>query len=171
MTLTLERKPLGQILLGRGLLQPAQLERALEEQRRCAHQKLLGEILVELKHCTEEQVAEALARTYGVPFARVSPRVADPKVFTLLPRAFLEKNQALPLFLVEGVLTVALAEPTNVFLVGAIERLTGKRAQVVAGIAREILATLRSYNLDDHAYASGGDDAVPAGAAAPAAAE
>src|SRR3982751_6416099 len=102
MIATLERKPLGQLLLDRGLVKPEQLERALEEQRRSNHQKLLGEVLVELRLCTEDQITEALAHAYGVPYARVSPRLAEPKVIAALPKEFLEKHQVLPLFLVRS---------------------------------------------------------------------
>src|SRR2546430_10356394 len=117
MIATLQRKPLGQLLLSKGLLKQEQLERALEEQKRSNHQKLLGEVLVELRLCTEDQITEALAQAYGVPYARISPRIADPKIIAALPKEFLEKHQVLPLFLVEGMLTVAVPEPANVFLV------------------------------------------------------
>src|SRR3954468_24060642 len=145
MPLTLERKPLGQMLVNRGLIEPAHLDRALEEQRRCSHQKLLGEILVEMRHLSEEQLAEVLAESYGVPFVRVSPRVADPKVIPLVPRAFLEKRRALPLFLVDNVLTVAVAEPADLFLREELERVTGFTVQFVAATARDITATLQTY--------------------------
>src|SRR5215203_3786163 len=115
MIATLQRKPLGQLLLAKGLIKPEQLERALDEQRRSNHQKLLGEVLVELRVCTEDQITEALAQAYGVPYARVSPKIADPKVIQILPKDFLEKHQILPLFLVESMLTVAVPEPANVF--------------------------------------------------------
>src|SRR5438876_4758536 len=104
MIATLQKKPLGQLLLAKGLISQEQLDRALDEQRRSNHQKLLGEILVELRICTEDQITEALAQNYGVPYARVSPRVADPKVIAVLPKEFLEKHTVLPLFLVERVL-------------------------------------------------------------------
>ncbi|HEY7115421.1 MAG TPA: GspE/PulE family protein [Tepidisphaeraceae bacterium] len=145
MIATLERKPLGQLLLDRGLVKPEQLDRALEEQRRSNHQKLLGEVLVELRICTEDQITEALAQAYGVPYARVSPKIADPKVIASLPKEFLEKHQVLPLFLVEGTLTVAVPEPANVFLVEEIERICGYQVQVVAATTRDIRATLQAY--------------------------
>src|SRR2546423_13649508 len=145
MIATVTRKPLGQLLLGKGLLSQEQLDRALDEQRRSNHQKLLGEILVELHICSEDQITEALAQAYGVPYARVSPRVADPKVIAVLPKDFLEKHQVLPLFLVEGVLTVAVPEPANVFLLEEIERLSGYQCQVVAATAHDIRATLQTY--------------------------
>jgi type IV pilus assembly protein PilB len=145
MIATIERKPLGQLLLDKGLVKPEQLERALEEQRRSNHQKLLGEVLVELRICSEDQITEALAQAYGVPYARVSPKIADPKVVAVLPKEFLEKHQVLPLFLVEGRLTVAVPEPANVFLVEEIERLSGYPVQVVAATVRDIRATMQAY--------------------------
>jgi type IV pilus assembly protein PilB len=152
MLATLERKPLGQLLIDRGLVSEEQLAQALVEQRKSHHEKLLGEVLVELNICSEDQVTEALAQAYGVPYARVSPRLTDPKIISILPKEFLEKHQVLPLFLVEGVLTVAVSEPANVFLLEEIERLTNKTVQVVAATARDIKSTLQSYLPNDKMF-------------------
>src|SRR5437764_11814164 len=152
MIATVQRKPLGQLLLSKGLLKAEQLERALEEQKRSNHQKLLGEILVELHICTEDQITEALAQAYGVPYARISPRIADPKVIAILPKDFLEKHQVLPLFLVERVLTVAVPEPANVFLLEEIERLSKFQVQLVAATSRDIKATLQTYLPNDKVF-------------------
>ena len=159
MNLTLTRQPLGQLLLGRGVVAPAQLEVALAEQRRGARRKLLGEILVESRLCSEEQVAEALAESYGVPFARVGPRMADPKVVAVLPRDFLQREQVLPLVLVDGVLTVAVAEPANVFLLDEVRRLTGHKVQPVAATSADIAAALGAYQFDRQRFAA--DDVAP----------
>ena len=152
MIATMEKKPLGQLLLSKGIVQAEQLDRALEEQRRNHHQKLLGEIVVEMHMCTEDQVTECLAEAYNVPYARISPRCADPKVISVLPREFLEKHQILPLFLVEGVLTVAVPEPANVFLLEEIGRLSGYSVQVVAATGRDIKATVQAYLPSDKVF-------------------
>ncbi len=136
---------IGDLLLEKGLISSAQLEQALAHQRESGQNKLLGEIVVELKFVTEEQVMEQLAMAYGMPFARVSPKVADPKVIEVLPRDFLEKNCVLPMFLVQGKLTVAVHEPTNVFLIDEIQRLTGNPVQIVAATAKDIRSTLQVY--------------------------
>src|SRR3954447_12355059 len=152
MIATLERKPLGQLLKEKGLIKPEQLERALDEQRRSNHQKLLGEILIELGFCSEDQITEALAQAYGVPYARVSPRIADPKIIAILPKEFLEKHCVLPLYLVERVLTVAVPEPANVFLLEEIERLSSYTVQLVAATSRDIRATLQTYLPNDKVF-------------------
>ncbi len=135
----------GDLLLAKGLVNNEQIERALAYQREKGHKKLLGEILVELDYVTEDQVMEVLAHEYGVPFARVSPKIADPRVIEVIPRDFLEKQCILPLFLVNNKLTVAVHEPANVFLVEEIERVAGCPVQIVAGTAKDIQATLQTY--------------------------
>jgi type IV pilus assembly protein PilB len=152
MVATLTKRPLGETLLNRGLIRPEQLQRALDEQRRSSSGRLLGEILIELKFVTEEQICEALAQTYGLPFARISPRLADPKVIPLLPREFLVKHRVLPLFLVEDVMTVAVSEPTDLFLQEELERVSGKSVQLVAATARDIHATLETYLPNDQIF-------------------
>ncbi len=152
MIATIETKPLGQLLLDKGLIRLDQVQAALAEQHKCDHQKLLGEILVELAACTEDHITEALAEVYGVPYARISPRVTDPKIISILPKEFLEKHLILPLFLVEGILTVAVPEPANVFLLEEIARLSGHTVQVVAATARDIRATLQAYLPNDKVF-------------------
>ena len=136
---------LGQLLLSRGIVTVEQIETALIEQNEKGHRKLLGELLVEMGFCTENQIASALAQGYGVPYAQVGPKLCDPKVFEILPREFLEEHIALPLFKVYDVLTVAVSEPTNVFLIDEIERLSGCRVQIVCSTSKDIKATLQTY--------------------------
>ncbi|MGF1635147.1 MAG: GspE/PulE family protein [Phycisphaerae bacterium] len=146
------RKPLGQLLIDAGVISQEQLERALDEQRRHNHLKLLGEVLIEQRICQEDQIVEALAKAYGVPYAKITPKLADPKAIGLLPKEFLEKNAVLPLFSVQGMLTVAVPEPANVFLLEEIERLSGQRVQVVAATVHDIKATLQTYLPNDRIF-------------------
>ena len=139
------KQQLGSVLMTRGLITETQLQEALKIQKRQGHQKLLGEVLVDLGYIAQEQVLKILAESYGVPFVRVNPRVADPKVLEILPRDFLESQCVLPLFLVRDTLTVAVTEPANLFLAEEINRLSGHQCQMVASIADDIKSTLRQY--------------------------
>jgi type IV pilus assembly protein PilB len=136
---------LGQLLLARGVVGQEQIEKALAEQREKGHRKLLGELLIEMGCCTDNQIASALAEAYGVPYAQVSPKICDPKAVEILPREFLEAHIVLPLFKVHDVLTVAVSEPTNVYLIDEIERVSGCRVQVVCSTTKDIKATLQTY--------------------------
>ncbi len=136
---------LGQLLLARGIVTAEQIEQALAEQKDKGHRKLLGELLVEMDYCTENQIASALAQGYGVPYAQVTPKICDPKVIEILPREFLEEYIVLPLFKVNNVLTIAVNEPTNVFLIDEIERISGCKVQIVCSTSKDIKATLQTY--------------------------
>lgn len=136
---------LGQLLLAQGVVTAEQIEKALTEQKEKGHRKLLGELLVEMGYCTENQIAAALAEAYSVPYAQVGPKICDPKALEILPREFLEEHIILPLFKVDDVLTVAVSEPTNVFLIDEIGRISGCKVQVVCATTKDIKATLQTY--------------------------
>ncbi|MFB3891516.1 MAG: GspE/PulE family protein [Phycisphaerae bacterium] len=140
-----QRLQLGQLLVKSGALSDEQLQKALDYQRQTGNSHLLGEVLVKLEMCSEEQIMEALAGGYGVPFARISPKIADPKVIDLLPRDFLERHTVLPVFKVRNRLTLAISEPANVFLLEEVGRLTGCDVLVVCATAKDIKATLETH--------------------------
>lgn len=139
------RKQVGQILLAKGVVTQEQIDRAIDEQIARNHRQLLGEILIELGICSEDQVLEALAEAYNLPYAKLTPRMADPKIIDLVPRDFLEKYAVLPLFKIRGVLIVAVTEPSNVFLIEEISRITNCAVQVVVVAASDIKAILGQY--------------------------
>ncbi len=134
----------GDLLVSKGLVTPEQIEKALAYQKDRGHQKLLGEVLIELDYVTEAQVMEALAEAYGLPFVHLDPKVCDPAVTNVLPNDYLNQQCVLPLFLVNGTLTLAVSEPANVFIAEDVQRLTGHRVQLVAATATDIQTTLQS---------------------------
>ncbi len=139
------KKKVGQILLERGLVTGEQIEQALAEQKTSGFNKLLGETIVDLGFCTEDQIVEALAEAYGMPYAKLTTKLVDPRVIDELPRDFIEKQCVLPLFQVDGVLTVAIHEPSDLFLTEEISQLANRPVQMVAATARDIQATMQAY--------------------------
>ena len=131
---------LGNVLIDRGYISIENLEAALQAQResRGLHGKLLGEILVDKGFCTEDHVIECLAAEYAVPYAKLDARLLDPKVIDVLPRDYIELNLVLPLFCVRNLLTIAISEPSNLFLIDEIKTLTGKDVQIVAATSKDI---------------------------------
>jgi type IV pilus assembly protein PilB len=144
-----KRVRVGDLLVAKGLVTPEQIDKALAFQKDRGHQKLLGEVLIELEYVTEEQVMEALAEAYGIPYVHLEAKVSDPAVIDALPRDFQDQQCVLPLFLVNGKLTLAVAEPANVFIVEEVQRLTGHAVQLVAATAKDIQATLLAHTAGD----------------------
>ena len=129
---------LGDLLVDRGYLSDELLQSALAHQKSGGRSKLLGEILVELEYCSEDQIVECLADEYAVPYAKLEARLYDPKVVDILPREYIENNLVLPLFVVREILTVAVSEPSNLFLIDEIKSLTGMEVQIVAATPKDI---------------------------------
>jgi type IV pilus assembly protein PilB len=135
---------LGNLLVARGYLTAETLHSALEAQHGDRGNKLLGEILVEKGFCTEDQIVECLAKEYEVPYAKLEARLHDPRIVDLLPREYIEANLVLPLFCVRNTLTVAVAEPSNLFVIEEMRGLTRKEIQIVAAGARDIRRMITS---------------------------
>ena len=131
---------LGNLLIDRKYISVEDLDRALatQKQQSPGHTKLLGEILVELGCCTEDQVNECLAAEYKVPYAKLEARLYDPKTIDVLPRDYLEQNLILPLFSVRGKLTLAVSEPSNLFLLDEVRTLTQLDVQIVVATTKDI---------------------------------
>ena len=146
------RQPIGEVLIDRGLLTRGQLQEALDKQKEQGHQQLLGEVLVGLGLVGDEQLLEALADAYGVPYAKLTPKLVDPAAVGRLPREFVERHLTLPLFCVEGVLTVAVPEPSDVFLMEECERTSGLAVQFVASTAASIQGVLKNYLPEDQRF-------------------
>jgi type IV pilus assembly protein PilB len=136
----------GDLLVDRGMISPDQLSQALDYQRNSDGRKLLGNVLVELGFVSSEQVMEAVAESYGLPFAKIDPSVVDSSLSEVLPLDFCEKQCVVPMFLVEGRLTVAVSDPSNVFIAEEISRMTDHQVQLVAATQEDIrgvLSTMR----------------------------
>lgn len=135
---------LGNLLVERGYLTVEELEKALAAQQQGGKTKLLGEILVDMEFCTEDHVVECLAVEYGVPYAKLEARLYDPKVLDTLPREYIERNFVLPMFKIGNVLTVAVAELANLFLIDEIRAISGCEVQIVATTQRDIRRVITS---------------------------
>ncbi|MBC8356499.1 MAG: Flp pilus assembly complex ATPase component TadA [Planctomycetes bacterium] len=129
---------LGNILVERGYLTVDQIQAALAQQHQSGKSKLLGEIVVDLEFCTEDQVVECLASGYGVPYAKLEARLCDPKITDLLTREYIERHLVFPLFCIRNVLTVAVSEPSNLFLIDELRNQTEKEIQIVAASTKDI---------------------------------
>jgi type IV pilus assembly protein PilB len=135
---------LGGLLIEKGYITPDGLQAALENQKAGGKGKLLGELLVELEYCTEDQIVECLAAEYGVPYAKLETRLFDAKIANVLPREYIEKNLVLPMFMVRGVLTVAVNEPSNLFLIDEIRGMTNVQVLIVAASTKDIRRMITS---------------------------
>ncbi len=118
-----ERKRLGEILIEAGYINDEQLESALKEQALTGEK--LGEILIKKGFISREELDHALATQIGVSRFDLASYIIDPEVIHLVPEHIARQYKLIPVFKVENTLTVAMVEPTNVFVLDELQRVTG----------------------------------------------
>src|SRR2546422_3061098 len=113
---------LGDLLVADGLLTPAQLQKALGEQKGSTEK--LGSVLIKLGFINEEQLIGFLSRQYGVPSITLAQLEIDPGVLRLVPAPIAKKYEVIPVRKMGSSLAVAMADPTNVFALDDIAFMT-----------------------------------------------
>jgi type IV pilus assembly protein PilB len=132
---------LGEILLKENLISPDQLKQALEHQK--ANGGRLGNTLVKLGFMTDDEVTAVLSHQYGVPSINLNFFEVDPGVTKLIPMETALKFQVLPLSRVGSSLTLAMADPTNVFAMDDIKFMTGFNIEPVVASETAITEAIR----------------------------
>lgn len=110
-----KRKSLGEILIESSSLTEEQLKEALSFQGKGEKRKL-GEILVEKEFVTEEDMLKALAYQLELPYYEKLPiNDIDPSLIDNIPIQFSRDNLILPIARDDFNVTVAVADPLNIF--------------------------------------------------------
>ena len=136
-------KRIGEILLERGIITHAQLEKALTYQKE--HGGLLGQILVELKFVAEEEIALALTAQYGFPYLPLANYEIDDGVTQLIPEQVARQYCLIPIDRVGNALTVAMVDPSNIQAIEDIEILTHCVVQTFVSTPSDIQRALERY--------------------------
>lgn len=144
--------PLGRVLVAKGLIDEARLERALAAQRK-DRSRHLGRILVEQGALAAHEVDAALAERLGIPRLRLDAFEPMPQAVTSLEPGLARRHGAMPVARFDGVLVVALANPFDGAALGLLRFGTGLDIVPVFAAARDIaLAQARHYSaLEDEA--------------------
>ena len=120
---------LGDRLVAEKLITTEQLQRALAEQKGSADK--LGTILVRLGFITEDSLVSFLSKQYSIPAITVAQVDPDPDVLKLVPEQIAKKHSVLPIKRTGNTLTLAMADPTNVFALDDVGFMTGLQIQPV----------------------------------------
>ncbi len=139
---------LGEILVKEKLISQDQLKQALEHQKKNGGR--LGAALVKLGIITDEEITGVLSRQYGVPAINLSYYEVDPGVIKLVPQETATRYQVVPLSRVGSTLTIAMADPTNVFAMDDIKFMTGLKVEPVVASENAIIEAIEKF------YGSGG---------------
>ncbi|HZV96122.1 MAG TPA: hypothetical protein VFF62_09350, partial [Candidatus Nitrosocosmicus sp.] len=124
---------LGDLLVREGLINQEQLQRALADQK--GNNEKLGSILVRLSIINDDQLIAFLSKQYGIPSITLTQLDVDVEVVKLVPAQIARKYEVLPIKRTGNQLTLAMADPTNVFAVDDVGFMTN--LQVVPVVASQ----------------------------------
>lgn len=133
----------GEALVKSGELSEEQLEKALVDQKQSGRR--LGELLVEQGMISGTSLVRALASCLGVRGCILRPGLVDPELIAVLGEQEAERLKVVPMFLVRGVLTVAMAEPQSVPTIDRLRALTGHDIRPVLALESNILEYIRRH--------------------------
>jgi len=134
---------LGELLTKASLITQDQLKEALKMQKETGGK--LGETLIKLGFVSEEDITECLSQQFGVPSINLAHFEIDGGVIKLIPADVARKYNILPVNKTGATITIAMADPTNVFAMDDIKFMTGYNVEPVVASELGIKAAIDNY--------------------------
>src|SRR6266498_725919 len=134
---------LGELLTKASLISQDQLKEALKTQKETGGK--LGETLIKLGFVSEEDITECLSQQFGVPSINLAHFEIDSTVIKLIPAEVARKYNILPVNKTGATITIAMADPTNVFAMDDIKFMTGYNVEPVVASELGIKAAIDNY--------------------------
>jgi type IV pilus assembly protein PilB len=139
---------LGELLIKAGLVTQKQIEEALQLQK--TNGGKLGYNLVKLGHVKEEDITSLLSEQYGVPAIHLEHFEIDESILKHIPSDVAQKYLLIPIERTGATLTVAMADPSNVFALDDIRFITGYQVEPVVAAEASIREAIAKYYGSTH---------------------
>ncbi len=134
---------LGDMLLDAGLIQKKQLEEALGVQK--SEGGRLGYILTKLGFISDEEVTSFLSRQYGIPAVNLDHFEISEDVIKRIPVDVAQRYSIIPLSRTGSTLTVAIADPTNIYALDDLKFITNLNIEPVVASEYSIRKAIEKY--------------------------
>jgi type IV pilus assembly protein PilB len=142
-----QKKRIGEILIEQGFINNEQLEKGLEEQK--ISKMLLGKCLVKLGFITEAKLVDVLSAQLDIQHVVLQQFNFSPTLLRIIPEEMARKYKVIPLFERNGVLTVAMVDPTNLRIIDHLKFKAGREIDPVLATEKSIITAIEKN------YASG----------------
>ena len=130
-------------LIEAGVLTPKKVE---EFTRRASEKKQpFWEALLEAGKITEAWLADTFAQHLKIPLISLASYSINAEAVHRIPEKLARRHSCIPFGLDEGVLKVAMVDPTNLAAIQDIEFFTGLKAQLFISPRSEILAAIEEH--------------------------
>ena len=141
------RENIIEILLKSKRLQTEQIEKALQIQKQKGIP--LRNVLVEQGFISEEELLSLLSNQLYIPILHLTKYKFNPEITKLIPEHIARQYCLIPLSRMGNSLTVATADPLNIFALDDLKMLTGCNIDIVLSSQDEILRAIDTqYHLE-----------------------
>ena len=137
------KERLTEILIENKVLTEVQLKKALKIQKQKGGS--LKDILVELGFANEKDLMAALSQGLGIPPITLSRFRIDPEILKLVSRDIAKKYKIVPVSKVGNMLTVATADPLNVFIMDDVRAITGLEVGTIIASQKEVQDVINQH--------------------------
>ena len=144
MTVDLKRVRIGEALIDDGIITQEQLVRALSDQKTSG--RMLGELLVEQDVISGSMLVKTLTKRIGLPGCTLRHGLMDPALLKRIGSEEAQQLVVMPMFEVNGLLTVAMAEPQSLPTIDRLRQLTGSKIRPVLALKANILEYIKKYS-------------------------
>ncbi|MFB3143213.1 MAG: type IV-A pilus assembly ATPase PilB [Candidatus Methylomirabilales bacterium] len=141
--MTVASSRLGEMLVKSKLISDDQLKKALTQQSSGGGR--LGSNLVKLGYLSEEDITSFLSKQYGVPSINLAHFEIDQSVIKLVPAEIAQKHMVIPINRKGNVITVAMADPSNIFAIDDIKFLSGFKVEPVVAAETSIRNAINKH--------------------------
>ena len=140
-------KQLTDILLEQGNITQEQVRKAQLYAKQ--NNVKVEDAMLTLGFVSEENVTQALAKHFSVPYASKENGILVPekeqKLQEIINEKFARDNMVVPLFIEGDFLAVAVVDPTNVFVLENIKLMSGKQIQPFIASKSQLLSVMDSF--------------------------
>ena len=137
------KQKLTEILIKNKILNEDDINLALRIQKEQGGR--LSEILIKLKLIDEKNLVSALSQGLGLPLISLSRFTIDPQVLKLIPKQTAKHYQIVPISKIGNTLTLAMADPLNIFAIDDVKTLTGYEINPIIAQQGEILSVIEQH--------------------------
>ena len=137
---------LGELLVKRGLITPAQLDKAIEHTDN-QENGALSTTLVDLRIFSDAELTAFLQKEYRLPLVDPAAMEVPPEVVRLVPPNLARRHHLVAISLTGSTLTLAMSDPSNLVAINEVKFLTGYDVKVaVAATSSVSHAIARLYD-------------------------
>ena len=136
-------KQLGELLMEKGIINQAQLDKALNIQKEKGG--LIGQIFVMLDYVKEEEIAQVLTIQYGFPYLPLESYEISADMIKLIPENVAKQYNLIAIDKIGTLLTISMSNPLNIQAAEDIEMLSGCKVQVFISTMTDINNAIKKY--------------------------